>query len=336
MTGSVSKAQAPNHTGGHAIEDHDARHSAGRRGPDDTRFGSIPSRLRSIPAQAGSGHARRGTWDRYRRRRAALLGLALLFGLASVGVLAGLVAPGDPFRSSGAPLQAPSLRHWLGTDDLGRDVFAGVVHGARLSLAVGLVAALTSGIVGTLVGSVAGYRGGITDDVLMRLTELVQVVPRFFLALLVAALFGPGVGAITLLLGLTFWPMTARLLRAQVLALRAQDFVLAAHALGVPDHRILVRHILPNAVPVAVVSTALQVGSAILVEAALSFLGLGDRSVPSWGNMLNGAQPLIRIAWWTAVFPGLAITLAVVAANLVGDGLSAALNPRLQGAGSRE
>ena len=271
------------------------------------------------------------TWSRFRRRPAAVVGLGLLAGMGACAILAGLIAPGDPFRASGPPLQPPSVRHWLGTDDLGRDVFAGVVHGSRLSLLVGLVAALTSGLVGTLVGGVAGYFGRLADDPLMRLAELVQVVPRFFLALIVAALFGPSVAAITLLLGLTFWPSTARLLRAQVLSLRRRDFVLAARALGASERRVLLRHVLPSALPVAVVNTSLQVGSAILVEAGLSFLGLGDRSVISWGNMLNSAQPLIRIAWWTAVFPGLAITLTVVAANLVGDGLSAALDPRLRG-----
>lgn len=263
-------------------------------------------------------------------RPTTIAAAALLGGLIVVALLAGLIAPGDPFRPSGAPLQPPSGRHWFGTDDLGRDVFRGVVHGSRLSLLVGLVAALTSGLVGVTVGSIAGYFGRVADDVLMRLTEAVQVVPRFFLALIVAALFGPSVMGITLLLGLTFWPSTARLLRAQVLSVRGRDFVLGARALGLPEHRILVRHVLPNALPVAVVNTALQVGSAILVEAGLSFLGLGDRSVVSWGNMLNNAQPLIRIAWWTAVFPGLAITLAVVTANLMADGLNAALDPRLR------
>jgi len=153
-------------------------------------------------------------------------------------------------------------------------------------------------------------------------------VPRFFLVLIVAALFGPSLMTVALLLGLTFWPGTARLLRAQILSLRSRDFILAARAIGVPQRRILVRHVLPGGFSVVVVSTSLQVGSAILVEAGLSFLGLGDRSVVSWGNMLNLAQPLIRVAWWAAVFPGLAITLTVMAANMVGDGLNAALDPR--------
>ena len=270
----------------------------------------------------------RATWDRFRQQRPAVLGLVLLIMLVCVALLAGVVVPVDPFRRAGAPLQPPSLRHWFGTDDLGRDVFAGVVHGSRPSLLVGFAAALTSAVVGTLIGSVAGYFGRLADDVLMRLTELVQVVPRFFLVLIVAALFGPSLATVAVLLGLTFWPGTARLLRAQILSLRNRDFILAARAIGVPQWRILLRHVLPNALAVVVVSTALQVGSAILVEAGLSFLGLGDRSVASWGNMLNLAQPLIRVDWWAAVFPGLAITVTVMAANMVADGLNAALDPR--------
>jgi len=257
-----------------------------------------------------------------------MLGLLFLVGMLLLALLAGVIAPGDPFRRAGAPLQPPSIQHWFGTDDLGRDVFTGVVHCSRPSMLVGFAAALTSAIVGTLVGSVAGYFGRLADDVLMRLTELVQVVPRFFLVLIVAALFGPSIGTVAVLLGLTFWPGTARLLRAKILSLRNRDYILAAHAIGVPGWRIVIRHVLPNAIAVVVVSTSLQVGAAILVEAGLSFLGLGDRSVVSWGNMLNLAQPFIRTAWWLAVFPGLAITLAVIAANMVGDGLNAALDPR--------
>lgn len=267
-------------------------------------------------------------WARYRQRPAAMLGLVLLAGIGVVALLATVLAPGDPFRRAGTPLQPPSLQFWLGTDDLGRDVLTGVVRGSRPSMLVGFAAALTSALVGTLVGGVAGYFGRVADDILMRLTEMVQVVPRFFLVLIVAALFGPSMATVALILGLTFWPGTARLLRAQILSLRSRDFILAARAVGVPEWQVLARHVLPNAVAVVIVSTALQVGSAILVEAGLSFLGLGDRSAVSWGNMLNSAQPLIRIAWWTAVFPGLAITLTVMAANLVGDGLNAALDPR--------
>jgi peptide/nickel transport system permease protein len=259
------------------------------------------------------------------------LGLGLLGMVGLLALLAEWVAPYDPSRSVGPPLQPPSARYWLGTDDLGRDLFSNVVHGGRVSLLVGLLAALTSGLLGTLVGGLAGYAGALVDDALMRLAELFQVVPRFFLVLILTALFGPNVVVITLLLGLTFWPITARLLRARVLALREQDFVLAARALGASDRRVLWRHVFPNAVSVVVVATTLQVGSAILVEAGLSFLGLSDRGVVSWGNLLNGAQPLMRVAWWTALFPGLAITLTVVAANLCGDGLNEALAPARRG-----
>ncbi len=293
---------------------------------------SAAERVAPGPTAGGRTDERRarrdGVWARYRRQPAALFGLAVLGALGLVAILAGVIAPTDPWRPSGPPLQPPSGRYWLGTDDLGRDVFTGVVYGSRLSLAVGLVVALTAGLVGTLVGSAAGYFGRLADDALMRLTEMVQIVPRFFLLLIVAALFGPSITALMLLLGLTFWPQTARLLRAQIFALRGRDFVLAARALGAPERRVLVYHVLPNALHVVVVATALQLGSAILVEAGLSFLGLGDRTVVSWGTMLNNAQPLLRIAWWTAVFPGLAITLTVVATNLVGDGLNAALDPR--------
>ena len=290
------------------------------------RAGMRPATAPAVPLASRGGLPT--AWARYRRQTPAVLGLATLIGMIGVALLAGAIAPGDPFHRAGAPLQQPSGLHWFGTDDLGRDVFAGVVYGSRPSLLVGFAAAVTSAIVGTVVGSLAGYFGRLADDVLMRLTELVQVVPRFFLVLIVAALFGPSIGTVALLLGLTFWPGTARLLRAQILSLKSRDFVLAARAIGVPEWRVLARHVLPSALAVVVVSTSLQVGAAMLVEAGLSFLGLGDRSVVSWGNMLNLAQPFIRVAWWTAVFPGLAMTLTVMAANMVGDGLNAALDPR--------
>jgi peptide/nickel transport system permease protein len=260
-----------------------------------------------------------------------LVGAGLLAGVGLLALLADRLAPFEPSRTVGLALQPPSARHWFGTDDLGRDVLSNVLHGGRVSLLVGLLAALTSGLLGTLIGSLAGFAGGLVDDLLMRLTELFQVVPRFFLVLIVSALFGPSVLFVTLLLGLTFWPITARLLRAQVLSLRQRDFVVAARTLGASEARVLARHVLPNALSVVVVATALQVGSAILVEAGLSFLGLGDRSVVSWGNLLNAAQPFMRVAWWTSLFPGAAITLTVLAANLVGDGLQSYLGGRRAG-----
>ena len=217
----------------------------------------------------------------------------------------------------------------MGTDDLGRDVLLGVVNGARVSLLVGGIAAATSALLGTAVGAAAGFFGPPLDDVLMRLTEVVQVAPRFFLAVLVAALFGPSLWYLAVLLGLTFWPQTARLLRAQVLSLREREYVLAARAVGLSPGHILVRHVLPNAASVIVITAALQVGAAILVEASLSFLGLGDRSLISWGYMLNNAQPFLRTAWWMSVFPGVALAITVLGTNLLADGVRDALDPRV-------
>ena len=274
-------------------------------------------------------HAGTGFWRRFRRQPAALIGSALLVALALIALGADRIAFYDPFATSDEVLRPPSAAHPLGTDDLGRDLFSGVVHGARVSLLVGLVSALTATVIGVAVGGIAGFAGGLIDDALMRVTELFQVIPRFFLALIVVALLGSSVWLIVLLLGLTYWPGTARLLRAQVLTLRTRDYVLAARALGVSESRILVRHVLPGALPPIVTQTALHVGGAILIEAGLSFLGLGDRNVVSWGALLNDAQQFVRTAWWMSAFPGLAITLTVLSTNLVADGLNEAWDARL-------
>ena len=258
-----------------------------------------------------------------------VLGATLVTAIGALALLGPLVVPGNPLAAAGTALQPPGGAHLLGTDDLGRDVLLGVVYGARVSLLAGGIAALTSALVGTAVGAAAGFYGPPLDDVLMRLTEAVLIAPRFFLAVLVAALFGPSLWYLALLLGLTFWPQTARLLRAQILSLRQREYVVAARAVGLTPARILVRHVLPNAASVVVITAALQVGAAILVEASLSFLGLGDRSQISWGYMLNNAQPFLRTAWWMSVFPGLALALTVLGTNLFADGLQVALDPRL-------
>jgi peptide/nickel transport system permease protein len=270
-----------------------------------------------------------GFWSRFRRQPAALAGLALLLALILTALGADRIAPYDPFATSDEVLSAPSAAHPFGTDDLGRDLFSAVVHGARVSLLVGLVSAITATLIGVVVGGLAGYTGGLVDDGLMRLTELFQIVPRFFLALIVVALLGSSVWLIVLLLGLTYWPGTARLLRAQVLTLRARDYVLAARAMGVRERGVLLRHVLPGALPPVITQAAFHAGGAILVEAGLSFLGLGDRNVVSWGALLNDAQQFVRQAWWMSAFPGLAITLTVLGLNLLADGLNEAWDPRL-------
>lgn len=280
------------------------------------------------PVAAAAREARPGVWSRLRQEPQAIVGAALTALLVLVALLAGVIAPFDPFAITNEVLQPPSALHLFGTDDLGRDIFSAVVHGARTSLLVGLAAAGTATVVGLLVGSLAGYAGGLVDDLLMRVSELFQIIPRFFLALIMVALLGSNIWLIVLLLGLTYWPGTARLVRAQILSLRARDYITAARAIGVPDAQILLRHLLPAALPPVITLAALQVGGAILVEAGLSFLGLGDRSVVSWGMLLNDAQQFVRRAWWMSVFPGAAITLTVLGLNLFADGLNDALNPR--------
>jgi peptide/nickel transport system permease protein len=216
----------------------------------------------------------------------------------------------------------------MGTDDLGRDLLAGVVHGARTSLIVALTVTAIAGLLGVSVGTVSGWHGGALDDVLMRLTEFVQVVPRFFLAGVVIALFGPGLDRLVLLLGLTSWPLIARVVRADVLSLRRRPWVEAARALGAGPPRIVLREVLPSALPAAVVVASVNAGSVILLEAGLAFLGLGDPARVSWGYLANNAQRFLRVAWWMVLFPGAAIAVAVVGLNLVGDSLNDALDPR--------
>lgn len=283
-----------------------------------------------VGGRRGSG-ASAGFWTRILRQPAAAVGAIIMLVLIVTAVGADVIAPHDPFSTSTEAFRPPSAVHLFGTDDLGRDVFSGVVHGARVSLLVGLVSALTATLIGVLVGGLAGYAGSLVDDVLMRLTEVFMVVPRFFLVLVVVSLFGGSIWLIVLVLGLTMWPSTARLLRSQVLSLRTRDYVVAARAIGVSEPGILIRHVLPAALPPVITQAALQVGGAILTEAGLSFLGLGDRNVMSWGIILNDAQQFVRQAWWISAFPGLAITLTVLAMNLVADGLNEAFDPRLSG-----
>ena len=272
----------------------------------------------------------RDLWRRFRRSRPGLVGLGLVVGLLGVAGAAPWLVSRAPLATSAAAFRAPGVGAPLGTDNLGRDVAAGVAYGARVSLTVGVCVAALSALIGTVVGSVAGFRGGRVDAVLMRMSDLVQTVPQFFLALLVVALAGRGLGKIIGVLALLGWPLTARLVRAEFLALKRRDFVEAARALGMRDAAIAVRVILPNALSPVIVAGTLGVAEAILLESGLSFFGLGDPNLMSWGLMLQNAQGFLRRAWWMAVFPGLAIFVAVLAFNIVGDGLNDALNPRLR------
>lgn len=272
-------------------------------------------------------------WYRLVRQPAAMLALLVLVVLVFTALAAPLIAPGSPFAQSNTVLKPPSAAHPFGTDDLGRDIFRGVIHGTRISLLIGFGSACAAMAIGMLIGSTAGYFGGLVDDGLMRLTELFQIVPRFFLALIAVALLGSHTGIVLALLAFTFWPSTARLLRGQVLAQRSREYVLAARAIGVPDPLILARHVLPGALPAVITQLPFQVGGAILVEAGLAFLGLGDRNVVSWGGLLNNAQQFVRQAWWMSAFPGVALTITILCLNLLADGLNEAWNPRITQSG---
>lgn len=255
------------------------------------------------------------------------IGLVLVAFATTVGLLAGILGGADPFVADAEPLTPPSAVHPLGTDDLGRDLTALVVHGLRTSLMIGAAVGGMAGLIGIAVGAASGSRGGLVDDALMHATELVQVIPRFFLAVVIVAFFGPGLLNLIVLLGLTSWPWTARVVRAEVLSLRQRDFVTAARSLGAGELQVLVRHLIPNALPAAVVMVTLVASSAILIEAGLGFVGLTDPDVVSLGYLANNAQRFLRVAWWMVLFPGVAIVVLVVGLNLLGDTINELLNP---------
>lgn len=272
----------------------------------------------------------RQTWRRYRRNRLATVGLVLLAFMATLAILAPVLAPISPFAITGERLAAPGAGRLLGTDHLGRDILSGVLFGARTSLQVGVFSVLMSVAIGILVGAISGYYGGRIDDLLMRITEVFQVIPQFFLALFIVAIFGASIWGIIFVIGILSWAQIARLLRAEFLALKERPFVTAARAYGAGDAKIIFAEILPNALSPVIVAGSLQVAHAILLEASLSFLGVGDPNVTSWGMMLNTSQQFLRQAWWTATFPGLAICITTLGVALISDGLNDALNPRLK------
>ena len=268
-------------------------------------------------------------WRQFVKNRPAEISLYLMLAFIAVAVLAPQLSPHDPFALGEQSLLPPQRDHLMGTDDLGRDTLSRVIYGARVPLLVGFLATATSFILGVLVGSVSGYFGGLVDDALMRATEYVLVIPRFFLAMLIVAMLGTGIMKIVLVIGVLGWPEVARVVRAQFLTFREREFVLAARAIGASHTKIIFKEILPNAIPPAIVVASVLVARAILSEAGLSFLGLGDPNLISWGSLLSEAQERIWSSIWLAVFPGVAISLLVLCVNLLGDGINDALNPRL-------
>ncbi len=267
------------------------------------------------------------TVDRFGRTPGGVLGVAITSGLLGLALLAPVLFSRDPFATVAVALAAPSWSHPFGTDDLGRDLLALVIHGIRTTAIVIGVVVSVSTVLGASVGAVAGYRRGIVDDLLMRVTEIVQSVPRFFLAILVVALLGPGLDNVMLVLALTSWPWLARVVRAEVLALRELEYVEAARASGASDVRILLRHLLPAVVPTIAVLATLMAARVVLLEAGLSFLGLGDPNLVSLGYLVNNAQRFVRVAWWMSVFPGAVIALITIGLHLSSDAAVDAADP---------
>ena len=273
-----------------------------------------------------------GFWKRYSRNVGGIIGLAILASIVAIAILASVLFPISPWQMQGAPLLHPfeEAGFPLGTDMLGRDIAAGLAYGTRVSLFVGVVSTAFAVLLGIGVGACAGYFGGFIDDALMRITEFFQTIPQLAMAIVLVAIFTPSLPSIVLAIALVSWPPVARLVRAEVLSLREREFVEAAIVLGRPTHKILLDEILPNAMPPVIVTASLMVATAILTEAALSFLGLGDKNFMSWGFMIGAARTMLREAPLLTVFPGMAILITVLAINLAGEALNDALNPRLR------
>lgn len=256
-----------------------------------------------------------------------IAGFLVLVGFCVAGVMGSSIAPYGAREFAGPAFAPPSPSYWFGTDNLGRDVFSQIILGARVTLLVAFGAAGVSLVLGATLGALAGYYGGIVDDVLSRLFEVVLTVPRLFLVLLAIAFFGTSIWIAIAVIGLTIWPVTARIMRAEVLSVREQAFVTAARAAGLGEASILLRHVVPNSLTAVVANTSLQMAVAVLLEAGLSFLGLGDPNQITWGQIIHAGQAYLRSAWWLTVIPGASIILLLVSLHLVGDGLGVALDP---------
>lgn len=275
----------------------------------------------------------RDFWRRFRRNKGAIVGLVVLTIVLCLALFAPFIDSGDPWAMVQRPFLPPFelAQSLFGTDTLGRDIGTGLVYGARVSLMIGFVSTVAALLLGVTLGAVSGYYGGWVDAALMRFTELFQTVPSFALAIVLVAIFQPSVGSIVAAIAIVSWPPVARLVRGEFLTLRQRDFVEAARLDGQSDLRIIFVELLPNAASSIVVMASLMVATAILLESSLSFMGLGDPDLMSWGFMIGAARTVLRQAWWMSVFPGLAILLTVLALNLVGEGLSDGLNTRLGG-----
>ncbi|MDM0115022.1 ABC transporter permease [Variovorax sp. J22R133] len=287
----------------------------------------LPAVLSAEPAQAGPW---RRAWRRLRRRRGALLGLVVVLIFVALAVFAPWVSPQDPIATSwGAIRKAPSAEHWFGTDEIGRDVLSRVIWGTRASLMAGVVSVSISLMLGVPIGLAAGFLGGFVDALISRITDAFLACPFLILAIALAAFLGPSLSNAMVAIGISATPIFVRLTRAQVLNLKVEDYIEAARAVGNSPLRIALRHVLPNVTAPLIVQATLAFAAAVIAEASLSFLGLGQQPpAPSWGSMLNTAKNFIDNAPWMAIWPGLSIFVLVLSFNLLGDGLRDALDPR--------
>ena len=270
-------------------------------------------------------------WVRFSKNKSAVFGLIILFLVILMAVIANWIYPDDPFRLAGKPMSSPGTNGFvLGSDTLGRDVAAGIAHGAKTSILIGLLATIAAVFIGIIFGALAGYYGGVIDDALMRVTEIFQTIPSFVFAILLVAIMKPSIESIVIAITVVSWPAVARLVRGEFMSLKNREFVQACHTLGMNDSRIMMREILPNCLSPVIVIGSLMVATAILIESGLAFLGLGDPNIMSWGFQIGAGRTMLRSAWWVCTFPGIAILITVLAINLVGEGLNDAFNPRLR------
>jgi peptide/nickel transport system permease protein len=267
-------------------------------------------------------------WRRFLAYRVGLLAALYVLGLVLIAIATQFLPGLDPRQISNDVMQPPSLAHALGTDELGRDVLLGIFYGTQVSIAVGFAAAFAATLIGVSIGATAGYYGGIFDMLVMRVSEVFQVVPSFILAAVIVALSGPGLTRVVAVIALLAWPQIARLMRGEVMRIKGLEFVDAVRCLGVREPVILLTEVIPNAMAPVLAAGTLIVAQAILLEAALSFLGLSSADLVSWGRMLNSGQRFLYNAWWLSLFPGAAIFLTVLAFNLLGDAIGSALNPK--------
>ena len=270
-------------------------------------------------------------WGSFSKNKSAVFGLIILSLVILMAVIANWIYPDDPFRLAGKPMSSPGTNGFLlGSDTLGRDVAAGIAHGAKTSILIGLLATIAAVFIGIIFGALAGYYGGVIDDALMRVTEIFQTIPSFVFAILLVAIMKPSIESIVIAITVVSWPAVARLVRGEFMSLKNREFVQACHTLGMNDSRIMMREILPNCLSPVIVIGSLMVATAILIESGLAFLGLGDPNIMSWGFQIGAGRTMLRSAWWVCTFPGIAILITVLAINLVGEGLNDAFNPRLR------